>query len=349
MKTICKTLAITALVAAAAIAVPATAEAASMYRLYNPYSGEHFYTASTTERDHLDRIGWTYEGIGWDAPDTGDNVYRLYNPNSGDHHYTLSTHERDVLVGVGWTYEGVGWKSADPKDGVPLYRQYNPYAASGSHNYTTSKTENDYLASIGWNAEGIGWYGTKQSASAGNASSKNTNNTGANNANNGSANNNANQQTPGATEQPASKDGLWWRSQAVRVDEQAKTQRVYYFNDTNQPGCITKVLELGPENHVFTAIIYTRETPDTTETYIEKEAWDEELYHYESRVYDPYTDTYYNTYEEYYDAWINGNNKYGNSYNNVSVKIHDGWKHHEAGTATRTVPGKVSQKVIDFQ
>ena len=248
MKTFCKTLAITALVAAAAIAVPATAEAASMYRLYNPYSGEHFYTASTTERDHLDRLGWNYEGVGWDAPDTGDDVYRLYNPNAGDHHYTLSTNERDVLVSVGWTYEGVGWKSADPKDGVPLYRQYNPYASSGSHNYTTSKTENDYLASIGWNAEGIGWYGTKQSAAAVNEDSKNTNNAnnnGSANNNNGSANNNANQQTPGATEQPTSKDGFWWRSQATSVDVQAKTQRVYYFDDTNQPGCLIKVLSSG--------------------------------------------------------------------------------------------------------
>lgn len=169
-------IAIAALVAAAAIAIPATAEAAPMYRLYNPYSGEHFYTASTAERDHLDSIGWNYEGIGWDAPDTGDNVYRLYNPNSGDHHYTLSANERDMLVNVGWRYEGVGWKSADPKDGVPLYRQYNPYASSGSHNYTASKTENDYLASIGWNAEGIGWYGTKSSnngsSNSGSASSQ---------------------------------------------------------------------------------------------------------------------------------------------------------------------------------
>lgn len=159
-------IAITALVAAATVAIPATAEAAPMYRLYNPYSGEHFYTASTAERDHLDSIGWNYEGIGWDAPDTGSDVYRLYNPYGGDHHYTLSANERDMLVNVGWRYEGVGWKSADPKDGVPLYRQYNPYASSGSHNYTTSKTENDYLASIGWNAEGIGWYGTKSSQSS---------------------------------------------------------------------------------------------------------------------------------------------------------------------------------------
>ncbi|MCR5582101.1 MAG: S8 family serine peptidase, partial [Eggerthellaceae bacterium] len=30
----------------------------SMHRLYNPNSGEHFYTASTSERDNLKRLGW---------------------------------------------------------------------------------------------------------------------------------------------------------------------------------------------------------------------------------------------------------------------------------------------------
>lgn len=34
---------------------------AAMHRLYNPYTGEHFYTADTTERDHLTGLGWRYE------------------------------------------------------------------------------------------------------------------------------------------------------------------------------------------------------------------------------------------------------------------------------------------------
>lgn len=36
-----------------------------MHRLYNPNSGEHFYTASEVERDHLVSIGWLYEDFGW--------------------------------------------------------------------------------------------------------------------------------------------------------------------------------------------------------------------------------------------------------------------------------------------
>ncbi|WP_248922686.1 InlB B-repeat-containing protein [Olsenella intestinalis] len=130
-----------------------------MYRLYNPYSGEHFYTASAYERDAVDEAGWNYEGVGWVAPSTdGEPVYRLYNPNAGDHHYTMSAGERDVLVGVGWSYEGVGWLS-DPHEAVPVWREYNPFATSGAHNFTTSEAEHVHLCTIGWRGEGIAWYG----------------------------------------------------------------------------------------------------------------------------------------------------------------------------------------------
>ena len=140
-----------------------------MYRLYNPNSGEHFYTASAGERDSISRVGWRYEGIGWTAPKKSNTpVYRLYNPNAGDHHYTTSKGERDVLVSVGWRYEGIGWYSSDAKS-VALLRQYNPNAKAGAHNFTTSAAENNMLVSVGWRAEGIGWYGvntTKPSSSS---------------------------------------------------------------------------------------------------------------------------------------------------------------------------------------
>ena len=133
--------------------------AGSMYRLFNPNSGEHFYTASKAERKALCTAGWNYEGIGWTAPETSDRpVYRMYNKNAGDHHYTMNPAERDFLVNAGWQYEGIGWYSAD-ETGVPVYRQYNPHAKAGSHNYTANKAENDYLAANGWRAEGVSWYG----------------------------------------------------------------------------------------------------------------------------------------------------------------------------------------------
>ncbi|MDO4405248.1 MAG: hypothetical protein Q4C09_09450, partial [Atopobiaceae bacterium] len=134
-----------------------------MYRLYNPNSGEHFYTASEKERDSVVAAGWKYEGIGWVAPaESSVPVYRLYSGT--DHHYTMDKSESDWLQSVGWRYEGIGWYS-DEDETVPLWREFNPNVDpsaprnnSGSHNYTTSKSEHDYLCSIGWRDEGIGWY-----------------------------------------------------------------------------------------------------------------------------------------------------------------------------------------------
>ena len=136
-------------------------ETQSMYRLYNPNSGEHFYTANAGEKNHLANIGWIYEGIGWIAPKTSNYpVYRLYNGNGGEHHYTMNKAEKDMLVRAGWKYEGIGWYSADPKDSnsIPLLREYNPNAFANNHNYTTSKPEHNWLISLGWKDEGKAWY-----------------------------------------------------------------------------------------------------------------------------------------------------------------------------------------------
>ena len=135
-----------------------------MYRLYNPNTGEHFYTGSLQERNMLVEHGWQYEGVAWNAPTkSGEPVYRLYNPNNGDHHYTMSQEERDMLVGFGWQYEGVAWNSAPANgtDVTPLYRLYNPNADCGSHHYTGSEEERDFLVSLGWHYEGIGWFGIR--------------------------------------------------------------------------------------------------------------------------------------------------------------------------------------------
>lgn len=138
--------------------------AVRMNRLYNPNSGEHFYTKDAHEKDVLVGLGWQYEGIGWNAPESGAPVYRLYNPNAGDHHYTKSANEKDTLVNVGWQYEGIGWYSATeaPYVNLQVYREYNPNAkAAGAHNYTVSEVENDALVSLGWIDEGTAWWALK--------------------------------------------------------------------------------------------------------------------------------------------------------------------------------------------
>ena len=136
---------------------PATVE---MQRLYNPNSGEHFYTANIEERDNLVKLGWNYEGVGWTAPtSSGTPVYRLYNKYGGEHHYTTSASERDFLVKAGWNDEGIGWYSVDSGPRLGLYRDYNPNAYANNHNYTTGMDEHANLATVGWRSEGAGWYG----------------------------------------------------------------------------------------------------------------------------------------------------------------------------------------------
>ncbi len=130
-----------------------------MNRLYNPNSGEHFYTASIEEKAALVKLGWNDEGYGWVAPRQEEGVkavYRLYNPNAGDHHYTTSEDERDTLKAFGWKYEGEGWKSAADSE-TPVYRQYNYNPNAGDHHYTTSEDERDTLKAFGWKYEGEGW------------------------------------------------------------------------------------------------------------------------------------------------------------------------------------------------
>ena len=140
---------------------------ANVYRMYNPNSGEHFYTEDVTERNHLVSVGWRYEGIAWVAPKTSSHpMYRVYNPNTGDHHYTSSLTERNWLVSLGWRAEGISWyvqewsERPSSKYGFSeMHRLYNPNCTgSGSHFFTISDDEKDDLVKKGWKYEGVVGY-----------------------------------------------------------------------------------------------------------------------------------------------------------------------------------------------
>ena len=136
----------------------ASAESVPIFRLYNPNSGEHFYTSDESERETLKKAGWWYEKIGWFAPKSSNTpVYRLYS-YTGEHHYTTDAGEKDDLINRGWRDEGIAWYSDDKKS-VSIYRDCNPNVNVGTHNYTASKSEHDNLVLLGWKDEGIGWYG----------------------------------------------------------------------------------------------------------------------------------------------------------------------------------------------
>ncbi len=138
------------------------ASTANVYRLYNPFSGEHFFTANDGERVYLASNGWNDEGIAWTAPYSSNRpVYRVFNPYTGEHHYTMNDDERNYLLLTGWNDEGISWYSVNANTrGTPVYRLFNPYIKGiGAHHYTVNTSERDYLITLGWYYEGIGWYG----------------------------------------------------------------------------------------------------------------------------------------------------------------------------------------------
>ena len=128
-----------------------------MHRMYDPNSGEHFYTGADLERDFLVAAGWHYEGVGFNFPREGAPVHRLYEPVHGEHLYTMDEAEMNKLLGWGWSYEGVAFNSAG-SDAVPQHRLHNPNAKRGGYHFTGSEIERDILISVGWIYEGIGWY-----------------------------------------------------------------------------------------------------------------------------------------------------------------------------------------------
>ena len=135
----------------------------ALFRIYNPNSGEHFYTTKVAERRLLiGEEGWRGEGIigYFPANATLDSVimFRFYNPNAGDHHYASDPFEiRNILI-AGWQPEGTSFYSLREGEGIPIYRLYNPNAVTGTHHYTADKAERDHLVSLGWRYEGISWY-----------------------------------------------------------------------------------------------------------------------------------------------------------------------------------------------
>lgn len=85
-----------------------------VYRLLNPNTHYHHYTASQREIDALVAGGWIYEGFVWySAKNMPDAIpaYRLFNQGAsyGTHLYTVDAGVRESLENKGWRYEGVGW------------------------------------------------------------------------------------------------------------------------------------------------------------------------------------------------------------------------------------------------
>ena len=83
----------------------------SVYRCYNPNSGEHLYV-DEGYADYLAGMGWNKEKLAFYSDDEmGTPVYRLWNGQDGvgSHHFTTDEGEVEWLVGQGWTAEDVAF------------------------------------------------------------------------------------------------------------------------------------------------------------------------------------------------------------------------------------------------
>lgn len=73
-----------------------------VYRLRNPNTGRHYYTANTIEKNALASIGWIYERdenfISTIAKPGLTPVFRLYNASTGTHLYVDSQAQRDAVL-----------------------------------------------------------------------------------------------------------------------------------------------------------------------------------------------------------------------------------------------------------
>lgn len=134
-----------------------------VYRLYNPNTGEHFYSTSAYERDADVAVGWRNEGTLETAPTSGTPIYRVYNLNAkgGDHYYTMSKYEATQLVAKGWKWDNNGKPVFYSGGTKPVYVAYNPNAQTGAHNYTMSSYEQKSLLGIGWTYGATAWYAVK--------------------------------------------------------------------------------------------------------------------------------------------------------------------------------------------
>lgn len=148
-------------------------------RLYNPWTGEHLFSADQKEVSNCEKAGWKNEGTFWKAyAHVGDwqekftnsgkwdtAVYRLYNANNGEHLYTTSAAEYNKLKSIGWNGEGIAFysvkmddagtaaKTAEPgavnKTPQGVYRAFNKYAQIGTHNFGGYE-ENATMLANGW-------------------------------------------------------------------------------------------------------------------------------------------------------------------------------------------------------
>lgn len=142
-------------------ALPNPYHSASVFRMYFPWNGRHFYTSSYTETLDIVARGAKFEGVAFLAPNYPGSVpaYRFWLPSLSKHFYTTSEVERSYVQNIlRFNYEGISFYTQPTQvpTTMPIYRLWQP--SSGDHLYTTSAAERDGATRVGYIYEGIAFY-----------------------------------------------------------------------------------------------------------------------------------------------------------------------------------------------
>ncbi|KAJ7156962.1 hypothetical protein C8R43DRAFT_1065279 [Mycena crocata] len=125
------------------VSCPKASGASAFYRMYNRKTGDHFYTASSSEKKSFGKKGYKLQEVsGLVFKSQQKNTVPFYRLVGGsDHFYTMSKSERHSAVAGGFKKDGTaGYIFATQICGsTPLYRYYN----GSDHFYTTSQTEGE--------------------------------------------------------------------------------------------------------------------------------------------------------------------------------------------------------------
>lgn len=136
---------------------------ASVYRLFNPTNGEHFYTLDGAEKDHATTIGLIFEGIAFNANTTqvagSSPVNRLINNVNHQHFFTADDSEKSIALTKNFSVEGVAFYAfrTQAAGTTPLYRLLGQ--GNGEHFYTKDVNERDIdISRFGYLLEGVALY-----------------------------------------------------------------------------------------------------------------------------------------------------------------------------------------------
>jgi hypothetical protein len=147
-------------------AAPGPEQLTTIYRLYNPGTGFHLFSANRGEIDRITGQGFVNEGVAYRTSAVASQaLHRFYQVALGRHFYSANNAERDALVAnpaSGYLYEGVAYQvyaaTAAPLNTTPVMRFYDPVAAT--HFYTASPAEQQVLQTTrpDWVMEGVAWH-----------------------------------------------------------------------------------------------------------------------------------------------------------------------------------------------